>query len=81
VRILNFRQSRDLVALIDPKGEFASNPVYMDWVVHPINGPIKTMTDKGWTLICEKLELDTRGYEFNWTWDSELEDLSLDDPT
>ena len=81
MRILNFRQSRDLVVLLDPDGQFASNPSYMDWTVTPVNGSNRTITTKGWEVISEKLELDTNGYEFIWTWDYELEDLNLDDPS
>ena len=81
MRILNFRQSRDLVVLVDPNGKFASNPVYMDWVLTPRNVATKTITDKGWKIITDKLELDPSTYEFIWTWDTELEDLELDDPS
>ena len=81
MRILNFRESKDLVVLVDPNGKFASNSSYMDWVLTPRNVATKDITDKGWEVISERLEIDTNTYEFIWTWDTELEDLELDDPS
>ena len=53
----------------------------MDWVLTPRNVATKDITDKGWEVISERLEIDTNTYEFIWTWDTELEDLELDDPS
>ena len=81
MRILHFKDSKDLVAIIDPKSEFAKNRNFMDWVINPWNGATKTVTDRGWSCIINTLEINPVDYCLIWTWEPELEDLSIDDPT